>query len=450
MRLLLVLAMVLGALSAPVVSAAPAGPRDVIVQLFEWNWRSVAAECPRLANYGYVQVSPPQEHVTGPQWWTQYQPVSYKIESRLGTRAEFASMVTACHNAGVKVLVDAVINHTTGGSGTGWAGSPYTHYDHPGTYASWDFHHCGRNGNDDIVNYGDRWEVQNCELVNLADLATDTTYVRDKIAAYLNDLLSLGVDGFRLDASKHMPAADIAAIKSRLTRSPYIVQEVIYGNGEPIGPGEYTGNGDVHEFRYARDLKRVFNNEKLAYLKNYGEGWGYLPSSQAVVFVDNHDTQRDGSTLSYRDGRRYTTANTFMLAWPYGTPALMSGYAYSSNDQGPPQDANGRIMDVSCGSTWLCEHRQFEGMVGFRNATRGTGVTLWWDDGNDVIAFGRGDRGYVVVNDSDQAVSGRSFQTSMPAGTYCDVSGFGGCTTVGSSGWFTFVVQPHSSFAIHT
>src|SRR5689334_23383862 len=105
MRLLLVLAMVLGALSAPVVSAAPAGPRDVIVQLFEWNWRSVAAECPRLANYGYVQVSPPQEHVTGPQWWTQYQPVSYKIESRLGTRAEFASMVTACHNAGVKVLV---------------------------------------------------------------------------------------------------------------------------------------------------------------------------------------------------------------------------------------------------------------------------------------------------------------------------------------------------------
>jgi alpha-amylase len=247
-----------------------------------------------------------------------------------------------------------------------------------------------------------------------------------------------------------MPAADIAAIKSRLSRSAYIVQEVIYGAGEPIGPGEYTGNGDVHEFRYARDLKRVFNNEKLAYLKNYGEGWGYLPSSQAVVFVDNHDTQRDGSTLSYRDGRRYTTANTFMLAWPYGTPALMSGYAYSSNDQGPPQDGSGGITDVSCGSTWLCEHRQFEGMVGFRNATRGTSVTGWWDDGNDVIAFGRGDRGYVVVNDSDQAVSGRSFQTSMPAGNYCDVSGFGGCTTVSSSGWFSFVVQPHSSFAIHT
>ena len=102
------------------------------------------------------------------------------------------------------------------------------------------------------------------------------------------------MDGFRLDASKHMPAADIAAIKAKLTRSAYIVQEVIYGAGEPIQPTEYTGNGDVHEFRYGKDLARVFRNERLAYLSNFGEAWGYLPSGSAAVFVDNHDTQRDG------------------------------------------------------------------------------------------------------------------------------------------------------------
>ncbi|MEK8109816.1 alpha-amylase family glycosyl hydrolase [Micromonospora sp. M12] len=59
--------------------------------------------------------------------------------------------------------------------------------------------------------------MQNCELVNLSDLKTESDYVRTKIAAYLNDLLSLGVDGFRMDASKHMPAADIAAIRGRLS-----------------------------------------------------------------------------------------------------------------------------------------------------------------------------------------------------------------------------------------
>lgn len=33
-------------------------------------------------------------------------------------------------------------------------------------------------------------------------LATETDYVRGRLAEYANDLLTLGVDGLRLDASK--------------------------------------------------------------------------------------------------------------------------------------------------------------------------------------------------------------------------------------------------------
>ncbi|MGW7680944.1 alpha-amylase family glycosyl hydrolase [Kribbella sp. NPDC054772] len=303
--------------------AVPSGERDVIVQLFEWNWKSVGRECGEVLGpkgYGAVQVSPPQEHVVLPgagyPWWQDYQPVSYKLDqTRRGSRADFVAMVNSCHAAGVKVYADAVINHMTGGSGTGSAGSAYSHYDYPGTYQVQDFHHCGRNGNDDIVNYNDRYEVQNCELVDLADLATETDYVRGRIAAYLNDLLSVGVDGFRLDASKHMPAADIAAIKARLARPAYLYQEVIYGAGEPITPDEYVGNGDVLEFRYGKDLAKIFNTERLAYLKTFAEP---LPSDDAVVFTDNHDTQRGSGVLTYRDNGRYAPANAFMLAWTYG------------------------------------------------------------------------------------------------------------------------------------
>jgi glycosidase len=60
-------------------------------------------------------------------------------------------------------------------------------------------------------------------------LATDTDYVRGKLAEYGNDLLSLGVDGFRLDASKHINSSDIANILSRLNSKPYITQEVPFG-----------------------------------------------------------------------------------------------------------------------------------------------------------------------------------------------------------------------------
>ena len=87
-------------------------------------------------------------------------------------------MVQTCHAAGVKIYVDAVINHMAGGAstGTGSGGSHATrHYSYPAVpYGNDDFHHCGRNGNDDIVNWTDRWEVQNCELVDLSDLTTET------------------------------------------------------------------------------------------------------------------------------------------------------------------------------------------------------------------------------------------------------------------------------------
>jgi alpha-amylase len=454
------------AVATPTSQAATAGPRQVIANLFEWNWNSVAAECRNFlgpVGYGYVQVSPPQEHVRGQEWWVAYQPVSYRIESRKGSRDQFAAMVTACHNAGVKVIVDAVVNHMANEdkSGPGWAGSAWSHYDYPGTYASWDFHHCGRNGNDDIVNYGDRYEVQNCELANLADLDTGSDYVRGRLAGYLNDLLSLGVDGFRMDASKHMPAADIAAIKARLSRSAYLVQEVIYGAGEPVQPTEYTGNGDVHEFRYGKDLARMFRSEKLAYLNSFGEAWGYLASASAVVFTDNHDTQRDDpGVLTYRDNGIYALANAFMLAWPYGTPTVMSSYEFTSRNQGPPSDATGRTIDSTCFTGgWRCEHRWLviANMVGFRNAVAGTPVVNWYDNGNNHIAFGRGSAGYISINNENGPITGRWYHSNLPAGRYCDVihgekvgsSCTGPVLTVDSSGWFAADIPAHDAVALH-
>ncbi|MFC7898093.1 alpha-amylase family protein [Streptomyces sp. NPDC057381] len=426
--------------------ASPPGAEDVTAVLFEWNFASVARECTNTlgpAGYGYVQVSPPAEHIQGGQWWTSYQPVSYRIAGRLGDRAAFKNMVDTCHAAGVKVVADAVVNHMSAGSGTGAGGSSYGKYDYPGIYSSYDFDDC----RSEISDYRDRYNVQHCELVGLADLDTGEEYVRGRIAGYLNDLLSLGVDGFRIDAAKHIPAADLANIKSRLTDpGVYWKHEVIYGAGEAVQPTEYTGSGDVQEFRYAYDLKRVFDNEKLAYLKNYGEGWGYLSSGVAGVFVDNHDTERNGSTLNYKDNADYTLANVFMLAWPYGAPDINSGYEWSNHDAGPP---NGGQVNACWQDGWKCQHAwpEIKSMVAFRNATRGQAVTNWWDNGNDAIAFGRGNKGYVAVNHEPGALT-RTYQTSLPAGTYCDVQS-GRPVTVNGSGQFTATLGADTALALY-
>jgi len=113
-------------------------------------------------------------------------------------------------------------------------------------------------------------------------------------------------------------------------------------------------------------------------------------------------------------------------------------------------------------ATEQCEHRArtTANLVALRNAASGTGVTNWWTNGGDQIAFGRGSAAYVAFNRSDGALT-RTFQTGLPAGTYCDVAngdpvtGSGGtsCTgpayAVDASGAVTATVPANGVLALH-
>ena len=77
--------------TATIADAAPAGKpssagHDVIANLWEWNWRSIARECVTVLGpkgYGGVQVAPPQDSVKRTElgngsdtvlhpWWEVY------------------------------------------------------------------------------------------------------------------------------------------------------------------------------------------------------------------------------------------------------------------------------------------------------------------------------------------------------------------------------------------
>ena len=431
---------------APLQMRAAAGngrSTSAFVHLFEWKWTDIAQECETfLGPHGFaaVQISPPQESavVEGFPWYQRYKPVSYKLESRSGTRAELADMVTRCKNAGVLVYADVVINHmaTTlkpGQNATGNAGTGYGRYSFPGLYSNVDFHHCGRYGDDVIQNYQDRWEVQNCELLGLSDLDTGSDYVRGRIADYLDDLTGLGVAGFRFDAAKHIATDDLRAILRKLTGKPFLYQEVIDQGGEPITASEYLQNGNVTEFKASLSLGNVFYSGKLSSLQNFGPQWGFVPAEGAIVFTDNHDNQRGhgggGNVVTFKDPTLHDLANVFLLAWPYGYTQIMSSYEFRLDSQGPPSDAQGNTKSVytngkdNCFGEWVCEHRRpaITGMLGFRKAAgKEPVVANWWSNGNNAIAFSRGRKGFVVVNKEPSLLS-RSFQTGLPRGSYCDV-----------------------------
>jgi len=431
-----------------VSASTHAVPRTAFVHLFEWQWNDIASECENVLGpkgFSAVQVSPPQKSINGSQWWTRYQPVSYAIEGRSGNRSEFASMVSRCKAVGVDIYVDAVINHMAA-----WDRNfPEV------PFGPNDFHNCTGD-----INYSDAWSIQNCDLVSLNDLKTESDYVRGKIADYMNDLIGLGVAGFRIDAAKHMPANDINAIKSRLNGNPYIFQEVIGAGGEPVQPSHYTWLGDVTEFNFTNTLGHYFKlRGSLKEIKNIGSWGGWLNSSDAVTFVSNHDNQRQktNDTITHKDGADVNNlANVFMLGWPYGYPKIMSSYDWNDHDQGPPWGGAS-----ACNNGWLCEHRNREiaNMVGFRNHTADQWVvTNYWDNGNNQMAWGRGGLGFVAINMESFNLN-QNLQTGMSEGTYCDVlngdfdassaSCSGPTISVGSDGKANFNVYSRRGSAIH-
>ncbi|XP_027210307.2 pancreatic alpha-amylase 2a5 [Penaeus vannamei] len=464
--------------------------RQVMVHLFEWKWTDIANECENFLaprGYGAVQVSPPTECAVVHQgdtqrpWWERYQPVSYKIASRSGDENAFRDMVTRCNNVGVRIYVDAVINHMTGGWPLGTEATGGSSFDsgaqsYPGVpYSAFDFNDGNCNtGSGAIENYGDFYQVRNCKLVGLNDLDQGSEYVRGKIVDFMNTLVGWGVAGFRVDASKHMWPGDMKVIFDRLNdlntayfpagSRPFIYQEVIDLGGEPIKGTEYTGNGRVTEFKYGKYLGEAFRgSNELRWLSNFHEGWGMLHRDNSVVFIDNHDNQRGHGAggdmiLTFRVSRWYKMANAFMLAWPYGFTRVMSSYYWDQwwengqdkNDWvGPPHDGSFNIIspsfnaDGSCGNGWICEHRwrQIYNMVEFRNVAHGTDMNDWWDNGSNQIAFCRGNKGFLAINNDGWDLK-ETLQTCLPAGTYCDViSGSkdgGSCTgksvTVGGDG----------------
>lgn len=420
----------------------------VIVHLFEWRWDDIATECETHlgpAGIDAVQVSPPNEHIAlegvDGAWWARYQPVSYALTSRSGDREAFIDMVERCRSAGVGILVDAVINHMAGiGEGVGIAGTRYTPFRYGDLYTrDAEFNHCGRHEDDHIRDYQDRYEVQYCHLLSLADLATGSESVQARIAGYLQDLLDLGVAGFRIDAAKHMPAEDVGAILARLAGEPYVFQEVIDPGHEPIKAVEYLGNAAVTEFSYPHRLATAIAAGDLASLATIGRDDDWLPDERALVFVDNHDNQRGhvgGGVLMHRDDH-YGLGLTFMLAWPYGTPSLMSSFTFENGDQGPPAVAEDgwRTLPVhgeaglGCLAEgaydtdgWVCEHRWplVTAMVDFRKAMGEAPVTHWQAEGASRIAFARGEHGFLAMNRDAEAWETR-LDTGLPAGEYCNL-----------------------------
>ena len=324
------------------------GQKGAIIEMYGWKDVDIAKECEFIGQQGYmgVKVFPHHEQVMSHTpfrnqmnpWYFMYQPVSYSLNGRLGTRDEFRQMINTCRSHGVRVYADAVINHMTYngmdlqnhrfiddtdkyliGDKYSTNGSPYwtpyrTYEKNPYTqrgtnvleypavpYGPMDFH-CQK----PIVDYANMNNVMYGWLDNLADLNTESVFVRRRIADYLTDLFSIGISGFRLDAAKHIKPADIASILATfkaniggaLPEDFFTWLEILSGYEADVlfaedGENSYAGGMD-------KSLKKLgFTDNDLlkvkiwwsSYPADYFADKGNLDPRRKVIQNDDHDTQ---------------------------------------------------------------------------------------------------------------------------------------------------------------
>jgi alpha-amylase len=326
------------------------------------------------------------------------------------------------------------------------------------------------------------------------------------VAEYLIALNALGIAGYRIDAAKHVPAADLEAIMTRVNAAataagrpkPYVFLEIIYGAaGDAVTPQQYFGVGyasggstDITDFTFGNRLSDSFlgRNASLFSAMNAITS-ELLPSDKIVVFIDNHDTQRGGA-LYYADST-YDLGVVLMLAQGNGYASVMSGYGFDrsatqTRDAGPASDGNGNTIGTfnadgssKCTMTvgapqvgrWICEHRipAIAQMVAFRKAAAGTptsncGRGTWMIDSDpNRIAMCRDGAGFLAMSLS--ATTGTTaLPTRLPAGSYCNVaqhtftpasgttpaSCSGPAVTVGADGSANITLTRRSAVALHT
>ena len=342
----------------PTVNQGPQyenGQKGAIVELFGWPFDDIAEECEFLGKAGYmaVKVFPASESILTfdtvengelNPWWFLYQPVSYRLHSRMGDKKQLKNMINTCRNHGVRVYTDAVINHMAGngndmyadhrnnvgscvhwGPKAGSAGSPWWttgwQYENnaytgirPGLefpsvpYTASDFH-CERALNSwtdgNILNYG--W------LTGLTDLNTEKEYVQQRIADYITDMLSMGVSGIRVDAAKHISPLGLAQIFKKLKNNlgggelpddftAYL--EVLFGGEKDLlmcGGGDYSfGTPFVNKLKAAGlsdgdvDKIKIWGSDYPKEFPICGY-WEITPKRHAIG-LDCHDDQNPGSS----------------------------------------------------------------------------------------------------------------------------------------------------------
>ncbi|OLT36660.1 DUF3459 domain-containing protein [Rhodococcus sp. BGS-1C] len=242
-----------------------------------------------------------------------YETVDYlHIDTRLGTDADFDTLVEAAHGRGLKIMLDGVFNHVAQGfskyrqaleSGPGSDAAQWFHLDFSGerpTHRSFEGHE------------------------HLVTLNHGNADVQQYVADVMSHWLGRGADGWRLDAAYAVPTEFWASVIPRVRQQhpeAYFLGEVIHGDYAQFV--QHSTVDSVTQYELWKATWSAISEANFFELSHaLGRHNDWLETFVPATFVGNHDVNRIASTIA--DERHHAHA-LVVLFTTGGTPMIYYG-----------------------------------------------------------------------------------------------------------------------------
>ena len=417
--------------SSPTVSANKYKLKDniqdgVILHCFDWTYNDIKAELPKIAKAGFtsIQTSPAQPNGTGTWYWL-YQPISFSIGTNgIGTKAELQSLCDEADKYGIKVIVDVVANHLRG-----------DHNNIDNDLKPSEYWHTFGGG----IDWKNRWQVTHGSI-GMPDIATENPYVQQKVCNYVQELKSVGVDGLRWDAAKHIgvPSEGDDFWKSVTQYGLYNYGEILGGpddrsTGNEDIMKEYTDYISVTDSNYGKELRDSFNSGKAPTSSGNWSEKG-ISNDKLLYWGESHDTWSNNKDWGFSNemsqnviDRAYAVAasRNKVTALYFSRPSSTNKESIKMGEKGSTHYTSSEVAQINK------FHNAMDGKADYYTVSDGCSV-ITRKDGGAVIVKGSGSGevsvenggGYAKPGTYTDAVSGNTFTI-----TSSTISG-----TIGSSG----------------
>ena len=401
-----------------------------ILQCWNWSYNGIKANMQKIAEQGFsaIQTSPiqtiketTQNRQMSGSWWVFYQPSDFKIDTSsqnaLGTKSDFKAMCDEAHKYGVKVIVDAVLNHMANNGDNTL--SPTIPSDIRNDSSCW--HSITTN----TSNWNSRWDITHNCMGGLPDLNTGNSKIQNYEIAFLKECIDAGADGFRFDGAKHIEVpndyenassnfwsnvlgATTSYAKSSRGFTPYYYGEILdsTGGGQSI-VNQYTNYMSVTCNTVSDNIRSQVNsgNASGAKRKDFCDNEGSQPAaSKAVLWNESHDTYANGSSRGQSDT---TLKKTWALV---GSRAQACGMYLAR-----PSSYSNQIGTASV-TAW--GDVEVKAVNQFKNYF--VGKTEYLSSEGSIAYNERGTEGVVLVNCGGSSASVNVTAHKMAAGTYTD------------------------------